>query len=491
MTKNKTVIIWLSFTRLCQALIGLATIRLSTRFLPQEQFGLLGLLMAITTFFGLFFINPIGQYLNRHTHEWHHHGVLRRKLIQYNRYLVCLTLLSIAFTATWYKLHTFPTVDWFLIVTVSSLVAAMIWAGTWNATLIPLLNMLGKQEQSASLALVTTLASLLCSVMLVQISAQVSTWLTGQVLGLLIGAIVAAYLLRNHLSIQRQSFEEKFISKIEVIHYCLPIAASTGLMWFLSNGYRFYIDYVWGGSALAIFIVGFAISGQFWAIIETIGSQVIYPKYYYALSINNKQYSRLAFFHMKSALLPSYIFMLFFGISVAPKLITLLTDSRYSNAVEYCQIAMIFEFLRVFTNIQMQAAQIEKKTSPMIIPYLVAAICGIAGVIFNATFFHSLKNFPWIMAISWTVAAITAFYLIGKHSNSKIQTKPIAISTACGALILLCSKLLPNNNSFIFQSASIGSLGLIAIAMLYLIQKNNDSIDFMLHIKLPAEKFDE
>lgn len=489
------IIILLSFTRLFQALIGLATIRLSTHFLPLEQFGLLGLLMSITTFFGLFFISPIGQYINRHTHEWHQQGILLRKLFKYNWYLIFLTLLSLICTATWYRLHIYPAADWLLIINVSTVVSIMIWAGTWNATLIPLMNMLGKQWQSASLVLLTTLTSLLCSVTLMRFSTQVSTWLAGQIAGLLVGAMIAAYLLRNNLRSKRQIRNNKLISTNEVINYCLPIAASTGLMWFISNGYRFYVDYHWGSRSLAVLIIGFAIAGQFWAIIETIGSQLTHPKYYFELSMNDKQRSRVAFFHMKNALLPSYLLMLFFGISVAPNFIRILTDNRYTDAVEYCQIAMFFEFFRVYTNVQMQAAQIEKNTSFMIIPYFSASIAGVVAILLSVSLFHSLKNLPWIMAFSWLVAAITSFCINMKifdfKSQIKTQIKPTLSSIAAGIFIYLCSKLLVNNQSLVFQATSISVLGILAITLQYFIQKNNKSFKYMVKIKLSVDKNNE
>ena len=91
---NKELVI-LILGRVVQVFIMLVSIKISTTFLSPLEMGNLYLIMSICSFFGLFFINPVGQYINRKTHEWHQKSILANKLWNYNYYILLASILSL------------------------------------------------------------------------------------------------------------------------------------------------------------------------------------------------------------------------------------------------------------------------------------------------------------------------------------------------------------------------------------------------------------
>lgn len=480
--------VWLGLARIAQALIGLAALRLSTHYLPVEQFGLLGLLTGITTCFGLLLVNPLGQHVNRHTHEWHQQHALLYRLRQYNLYLLGLSVTAFGVSAFWFGSRLVPSPDWLTILAVGITMSAMVWVGTWNATLVPLLNMLGLPLQSAGLALFTAVACLLCSVVAVGWQQTAHMWLTGQILGLLAAAAWALQQLKKLPRTEnRPPSGSAFITHRQIADYCLPIAASTGLMWLLTSGYRFYVDHTWGPHALGLLIVGFAVAGQFWAIIETVGTQAIYPKYYLVLSRNDRHLSTQAFNQMLNILIPSYVLMLCFALAISSRLLPLLADSRYATAAQFCQIAMISEFLRVLTNVIMQATQIAQKTASMIYPYLFACLVGLAGLIVLQETDGNVLLLPWVLLAAWGAALLYSLAKVQSLATISIRWYTLGYALLAGGTLFIAGQIFRLGGGPLHDLAFISACGILTITFLYLIQRNNPEYFEIMKIQLPAE----
>lgn len=480
--------IWLGLARIAQALIGLAALRLSTHYLTVEQFGLLGLLTGITTCFGLLLINPLGQHVNRHTHEWHKQHVLLYRLRQYNHYLLGLAVAVFVVSTCWFANRLISPQDSLTILAVGITISTMIWVSTWNATLVPLLSMLGLPLQSAGLALLTAAVSLLCSVTVVQWQQAAHLWLIGQMLGSLVGAVWARQQLKKLQQTERHSPPDSvFITHRQIVDYCLPISASTSLMWLLTGGYRFYVDQVWGVHALGLLIVGFAVAGQFWGIIETICAQAIYPKYYLALSKNDRHLSAQAFNQMLSILIPSYILMLCFALAISSRLIPLLADSRYASAAQFCQIAMIFEFLRVLTNTIMQASQIAKKTASMMYPYLFACLVGLVGLIVLRETGGSALLLPWVLLAAWGSALLCSLTKVQSLATISLRWHTLGYALLSGGTLFIAGQTFQPGKNITYDLAFMFACGIFTIISIFLIQRNNSKYHELMKIKLPAE----
>jgi O-antigen/teichoic acid export membrane protein len=131
--------------RLASALIAIASMRIMTTLLPPTDYGIYALLAAFQLFCGLFLVNPVGQHINRHTHAWWDDGTLMSRLARYNYYIIGVSLfISLPVMVWWHKSQTNMGngyVGYALMAGVA--VASIVYLGTWNSTLVPMLNLLG------------------------------------------------------------------------------------------------------------------------------------------------------------------------------------------------------------------------------------------------------------------------------------------------------------------------------------------------------------
>ena len=170
--------------RIVTALMSLISIRAVTTFLTPEQYGELAILMAVQMFCGLFLVNPVGQHINLHTHAWWDDGTLLARLQSYRRYVTAVSLVG---GVMMLGISKQPAVEQLLWTSVAMF--AMVAAGTWNATLIPMLNMLGFRAASVLWSIITVAISLTSSILLVEWLSTATAWFAGQAIGMAVGAL--------------------------------------------------------------------------------------------------------------------------------------------------------------------------------------------------------------------------------------------------------------------------------------------------------------
>tara|TARA_R110001583_G_scaffold179067_2_gene335574 strand:+ start:453 stop:1166 length:714 start_codon:yes stop_codon:yes gene_type:complete len=185
--------------RLFQIIILFSTMRLITFYLSPEEFGKYYLLMGLCTFFGYFFINPVGQFLNRKTHIWYKSGILGARLFQVSLYFLIASIFSI-FIIYFMELGGWlegVSLFWVLI-----LIPFFIYFNSLNQTTIPLLNMLGFKGWFVLLTNLTLASSLILSLTLV-VTNNTShlSWYSGQLLGIIAIFFYSLFILKKTLNL--------------------------------------------------------------------------------------------------------------------------------------------------------------------------------------------------------------------------------------------------------------------------------------------------
>jgi len=488
LNKKNLGMVWLALARLGQALIGLLALRAMTYWLSVEQFALLGLMTAFASFFGLFLINPVGQYINRHTHQWHQQGILLTQMKKYNTYLSILSLVATAGGLVWYgSTHAQSlTREFGTSLLIACSLGLFVWLGTWNNTLVPMLNMLGRRGQSALLGMLTVTLALSASILLVMWQAEAVTWLYGQLIGLAVGAAAALHLLSANNSHQAEG-SRSFLDWSTVKDYCLPLAITAGMLWALTGGYRFVVESRWGAYNLGLLVLGMGVASQFWSIIEAITTQIVYPKYYHRLSTNNRIDGTAAFNQMINTVIPVYLATLGLGAAAASSLLAILADPRFAGAAEFCSIAMLLESCRASTNMLNQAAQIEKKTASMIMPYLVAVIFVFVCLLFLYLINAPVSTVPWVLTTAMLLALITSAWKMQRIVRILPDYKIWAMATLLGLLPVLLSYNFNAQSTWQHMAALITS-GCISSAGIILITKYNPAFYALMNSRLAAEK---
>ena len=357
--------------RLAAALMALISIRAVTTFLTPEQYGELALLIAVQMFCGLFFINPIAQHINLHTHTWWDDGTLMARLKSYRRYTIVVSLIGAVVVFAMGKRHSLEQ-----IILTSAAMFAVVIGGTWNATLIPMLNMLGFRAVSVLWSILTVIIGLVCSILLVVYLPSATAWFAGQAIGMAIGTLGAKYVLRKHaLPIKHSEGSLTLIDRWTVLNYCLPLGLATGFMWLQLSGYRFLVESYWGLAQLGFMVVGLQLAGQISALAESLAMQFFYPLFYRRMSTHKQvNEDELAFSDILNTLVPIYFVLTGLIISTAPYLLKLLVASQFQNALFFVMLGAGIELCRVLGNILSNAAQITRNTKSVVFPYAVGAI---------------------------------------------------------------------------------------------------------------------
>jgi O-antigen/teichoic acid export membrane protein len=365
--------------RLITALIGIITIRVATTYLSPAQYGELAMLIAVQTFCGLLLVNPVGQHINRHTHQWWDDGTLLIRLASYSRYIFGVAVVGAAAVFVFVVQATITQTLFAALV-----ILLMVNAATWNTTSVYMLNMLGFRASSVFWAIVSVIISLLASFILVIWMSGATAWLCGQALGLTIGAMGAGRALRIHThQADLPTGIHSLLDREVIFKYCLPLAIATGLMWLQLSGYRFVVRAYWGVEMLGYAAVGLLLASQLFALIETLAQQFLLPMFYRRITKVDTHSNRAAMSDLLNFMGPLYLVLAGSILLGAPYILKLLTSAQYADAEIFVRFGVGIECCRVLGNLLGQAAQITKTTHSLVLPYAAGAI-GVIGLMLLA-----------------------------------------------------------------------------------------------------------
>ena len=370
--------------RLFAAIMALITMRVVTSFLSPEQYGELALLVTVQMFCGLFLINPIGQHINLHTHAWWDDGTLSARLRGFRAYVLVISLLGGVIIIA---LGKFDLKGQFIGTTFAMF--AMVVAATWNATLIPILNMLGFRAASVFWSTITVVIGLASSILLVMWLQSAIAWFVGQVIGMTLGALGAKVILKRHgLQAKHDQLRLPLLDKNTIVTYCLPLAVATGLMWIQLSGYRFLIKAYWGFEQLGFLVIGLQIAGQIFSLAESLAMQFLYPLFYRRVTDHEKHIEvELAFSDLLNTLVPIYLVLAGFLILTAQYLLQILVAPQFKDSISFVFLGAGIELCRVLGNLVSNAAHVKRNTLTLALPYAVGSVI-VLTLIYMASVLH-------------------------------------------------------------------------------------------------------
>jgi O-antigen/teichoic acid export membrane protein len=466
--------------RLVTALIGIVTIRVATTFLTPAQYGELAMLIAVQAFCGLFLVNPVGQHINRHTHQWWDDGTLLLRLATYGRYIFGVAIIG-AIAVFVFVMQ--PSFEQTLFAALAILL--MVNAATWNATSIPMLNMLGFRASSVVWAIVTAAVALLASFVLVSWMPNATAWLCGQALGLTVGALGAGRALRQHASYADLSAGvHPLLDRAVIVQYCMPLAVATGLMWLQVFGYRFVVRAYWGVEILGYAAVGLLLAGQLFSLIETLAQQFLLPLFYRRITQGDTRSNQSAMSDLLNFMGPLYLLLagaMFLG---APYILKLLAAAQYADADIFVRFGVGVECCRVLGNLFGQSAQITKKTQSLVLPYAFGAIGAIGLMLLVGE--HD-SGISWIGAVLLLAAMLTLISMVWamyRQVAFTLDAKRWLLSVV--AMIALCMPAwwLDRPTSWGETVGMLAIIGFLGGSILLRMMWNNGALQRMTAVKL-------
>lgn len=456
--------------RLAAAVMAMMSIHAVTTFLTPEQYGELSILITVQMFCGLFLLNPVGQHINLHTHAWWDDGTLMVRLKSYRNYVLTVSLVGGMTVLSIDKNHSQEQLLW-----TSVAMFAMVSAGTWNSTFIPMLNMLGFRTASVLLTIITVAIGLTASIFLVAWLPSATAWFAGQSIGMLIGGLGANYVLRRKAVLSKHSLISlPLLNRSTIRNYCLPLAIATGFMWLQLGGYRFLIERYWGLAQLGFLTMGLQLAGQIWGLAESLAMQFLYPLFYRRVSAYEKlEEVELAFSDLLNTLLPVYFVLTGLLVLGAPYLLKILVGPRFQDSISFVMLGAAIELLRVLGNLLSNAAHVRRKTMALALPYALGST-----IVLIILYFAGASQLKIGWAGAGLLAGATAMFiamLVGMYKQVKfvLDSERCLIAAAVMFAMVILGFWMPSVSGL---AESIGVLmlegTLAAIAMLALLWKN-------------------
>lgn len=439
-------LLWLGFGRGAQVFLLLATFRLLTSVLPKEQVGLFFLAQSIAGFTGLIVVNPIGTFLNREMHGWEKAGTLRAPLLRFAIFaLGAAVLTSCAVVLA-------RILGWSAVQESTSIVigAGLFVLGAALAnTMIPVFNLLEARRRFVIFTVGAQAVAIGTAWLATQfLSPTAGSWLIGfGAAQALIGAIALVVLLAESPTRGQQTLP----NSQQILSFAGPIALANVAVWVLTQGYRPLVENAIGLESLAVIGLGFGLAASITAATETLAHQIYLPQFYRGTHSTADQERAANWQRVWRSIVPLYLSLILFLAGFAPGLIGLLAPNAYEAAATYFSLGVFAEFLRMLGNIVVLLSQSERRTNATVVPYSLAAITTVVGVIAILQFGRnsgssSIDIAPWLAAALITgqmVALGTLIRPFRKVVAFAVDFKHLATMAGSTIAIVLIGRLLP------------------------------------------------
>lgn len=361
--------------RAAQFFLLLLVVRVVTAYLSPVEMGRLSLISAVTAFFALFLVNPIGMFLNRRLHAWDELGQAKHYFKLHWVYLVGVCFVAGVTLAVINYIFAFDSrfnTIWLLVLVCGSLLF-----NTINQTAIPSLNLLEQRGWFIVLTLATIGMGLVSSYAMVEYySPSAEFWLLGLLIGQAVFAIVGVWLFFKKLRPERPAKRLTYIHYRLLFNFAWPIAISVGFNWLQTQGYRFFVADSLGLEALGLFVAGYGISAGLVAAFEAVLTTYFQPHFYSRISNSNAVEQSAAWNQYAHAILPSLILVIFLLIALAPELTRFMVGPAYQSASQFVIWGVLSEAARVAAGVYSMSAHAKMKTHLLLLPNLLgAAIC--------------------------------------------------------------------------------------------------------------------
>lgn len=436
MTKRSELMV-ISLGRVLGAALTLAGFFVLTRLLPPEEYALVALLMAFSSFAGLVMINPAGQWTNRHVHEWFD----ERKLIERLGELLWLVLMAAWMVGGLAAAWCFFVIHARLASTVGAAlaVAAGVFLPTAALSISAALNSLGFRREAVIVQLTVNGLGLVLAAVFVQLEASALLWLAGQAIGALPAYLWARRALgrvvgRPDAPPPDSPARQPFYRDRSFRRFALGLTTVTMLMWLEGNGYRFILERAWSARELGLFLMALSIPAQMTAVLESIVMQFAYPYFYRSLAgLGDSEAISIRTSAMTGTLLPLYWLWGGLLFVIAPQFLYLVAGLPYHAASEWLVYGILLEVTRLTGNAWQLAAQATKDFRPLIAPFAVGAVGNLSIALLMGV---ELGNSPAAIGAAMVVVAGVKATFICLRARSALHVRVSGARTAAAGLAL-------------------------------------------------------
>ena len=409
----------LAIGRLLQVIISLIGIKVATKYLEPIEMGNYYLIMSMIGFYGFFLINPVGQYINRHTHRWYEEKKIINIFFVFNFYVILISCASFFVTWVFYKAGVGNSIDMFYFLLLMPL---YIFFNTWNQTIIPMINLLGNQTFFMLFTIFTQIFGLVSSVYFINhwINQGVF-WIFGQVVGFGVVAIFSLLYfiikIQNNFSMRSSLNMINYINIMHVFKFSAPLFFGIVFLWMQTQSYGIIIEKYIGAKFLGYFGIGISIAFTIFGSFEILISQYFYPIMY--KSMKDECSFKITINIILNLVIPIYLLLVFFISFLSPYVVKVLVDAKYYDSYIYIIFGAWISFFRVSANMIANIAHAKLRTEKLIIPYCVGGVLSVACVLIAIHF----DNYNMLIPIALLFAGFAGAFTMYIKMNNIIPIK--------------------------------------------------------------------
>lgn len=475
MTKKINIELYILIVgRVVQILIALVTIKLATKFLQASEMGNFYLILSIVSFFGFFLISPIGQYINRKTHEWYESENIMHVFYIYNLYIIFISVFSVAivFLLNYFDVGSSIELNYLVYA-----VFLFIYFNTWNQTIIPMINMLEKRVVFVVFTLLSQFLFLFLAYIFISIFGEKGVfWFLGQTIAYGVLALIALIYFRKKLqsnfniNIANKMISLKNLKKI--LNYSLPLSIGVLFFWLQAHSYNIIIVKNIGSEFLGYFGVGMAVALAISNAFETVVMQYLYPKMYKSMNDDAKFSQMIS--NIINLILPIYFLLALFISFFAIYINSILVDIKYFDSYIYVIFGIWIAFFRMSSNIISNIAHSKMKTKSLIMPNFIGALIAVIGVVIATNNEDYQLYVPLVLLTASLISFIYMYINMNNLVPFKIEIKKLLNVLVMAIPFLVSFIFYSFSSSIIYSILIIGFFGLYFIyIILYLIKKEN------------------
>ena len=206
------------------------------------------------------------------------------------------------------------------------------------------------------------------------IGATYFLWIGGFILANIIFAILTIFYLR--VSVKKNLPRRKFKFNSEVLSHIPYLIVTNLLLWFLTDGFRFFSEIKFGLKNSATILLGFALASQLFSVLSNFILPLFTPDFLKAFSHKKNHERNLSFKNYFLKITPFLILTLFLSIMFSNIIIDVLVDiSKITEDLIYIFIIGLFvEFIRSLLVIFKNYFLSEKKLIYIVFPLSISSI---------------------------------------------------------------------------------------------------------------------
>lgn len=453
--------LYIAIGRAAQFILALAMLRAATTLLSPEEMGKVSLIFTTIAFFVMFFVNPVGMFINRRMHAWQEVGVGQNYLKKYVVFLTIVALWAVIFILI---LHTSGIVN-FGVPTcwIVGLVFTSIIFSTINQTAIPLINMLGDRRRYTYLSVITMIASFCFAILIVQmVERSAEHWVLGVILGQATIGVIGAKYLFDMLDAQCIEKAERTVDIRYYRHlftFAWPVGVAAGLGWVQSQAYRYLMEDQLGVAQLGLFVAGYSISAGLIAGFESILTTYFQPRLYKDVNNGDAEVHKQAWNKYATVVIPSLLLTTALIALLSEELTGVLLGSKFKEGAIFVLWGSLVEAARVLSGVYSLIAHVHMRTRWLILPSSIAAML---SIILSMTMIPTFGagGAGLALAVSGYVGVFMLHILLAKHVGGGISVSAIGKALLAAAALYLAAILV---RYWVGEAELIGNLSVIVL----------------------------